>query len=253
MTNYKLGFINGNTLKIIAAVTMLIDHIGYILLPKYRFLRIIGRLAMPIFAFMIAEGCKYTKNKKRYLFTIAALAFIYQVVYYLYDGTTKMCILVTFSLSIVMIYALQYFYKMFFAKDASLLKKAFAALVFLASVAGTYVFNRVFRVDYGFYGCLLPVFAAAVNIPDTAPKFFKRFNCIPVSVFALGVGLFLMCYKLGGMSSLQIYSMLSIPLLFLYSGKRGKYKMKYFFYIFYPAHLFVLELIYVIAKYVLVK
>lgn len=250
MTNYKLGFINGNTLKIIAAITMLIDHIGAILLPQYRFLRIIGRLAMPIFAFMIAEGCKYTKNKKRYLFTIAALAFVYQVVYYLYDGTTKMCILVTFSLSIIMIYALQYFYKMFFAKDASFLKKAFAALVFLASVAGTYIFVNRFKVDYSLYGCLLPVFAATVNFPDTAPKFFKRFNCIPATVFMLGVGLFYLCYKLGG---LQIYSMLSIPLLFLYSGKRGKYKMKYFFYIFYPAHLFVLELIYVIAKYVLVK
>ncbi len=248
MTNYKLGFINGNTLKIIAAVTMLIDHIGYILLPQYRFLRIIGRLAMPIFAFMIAEGCKYTKNKKRYLFTIAALAFIYQVVYYLYDGTTKMCILVTFSLSIIMIYALQYFYKMFFAKDASLLKKAFAALVFLATVAGTYIFVNRFNVDYNLYGCLLPVFAATVNIPDTAPKFFKRFNCIPVSVFMLGIGLLYLCYKLGGIGGLQTYSLLSIPILFLYSGKRGKYKMKYFFYIFYPVHLFILELISVLIK-----
>ncbi len=245
MTNYKLGFLNGNALKIIAALTMLIDHTGYILFPEFRFLRIIGRIAMPIFAFMIAEGCKYTKNKVRYLSVVAAVAAIYQISYYFYNGKTKLCILVTFSLSIIMIYALQYFYKAFFDKNAHFTKKALAGLVFLASVAGTYVFTRFFTVDYYIFGCILPVIASLAHFPESAPSWLKRFDCIPVSVILLGLGTFLLSYKLGG---IQMYSMISVLLLFFYSGKRGKFKMKYFFYIFYPAHLLVLELIAVLIK-----
>ena len=48
--------LTGNQLKILAMLTMTIDHIGVILLPQYRFLRIIGRLSMPIYAYMIAAA-----------------------------------------------------------------------------------------------------------------------------------------------------------------------------------------------------
>ena len=58
-------FLTGNALKILAALFMTIDHIGVMLFPRVLVLRIIGRLALPIFAFMIAEGCKYTRNKKK--------------------------------------------------------------------------------------------------------------------------------------------------------------------------------------------
>ena len=59
------GILNGNHLKLIAAFSMLLDHAGILLFPQIRMLRIIGRLAYPIFAFMIAEGCRYTKNKAK--------------------------------------------------------------------------------------------------------------------------------------------------------------------------------------------
>ena len=64
----------GNQLKILALVTMTIDHVGVVLLPQYLVLRIIGRLTYPIFAYMIAEGCFYTHSKRRYLGGIFALA-----------------------------------------------------------------------------------------------------------------------------------------------------------------------------------
>jgi len=44
---------------------MTVDHLGFILFPSLIILRIIGRIAFPIFAYMIAEGCRYTKNEKR--------------------------------------------------------------------------------------------------------------------------------------------------------------------------------------------
>ena len=66
-SNQKMQFgLNGNTLKIIAAITMLIDHTGFLLFPQSVVLRVIGRLAYPIYAFMIAEGCRHTRNKLRY-------------------------------------------------------------------------------------------------------------------------------------------------------------------------------------------
>jgi hypothetical protein len=58
-----IGFLSGSTIKIIACILMAIDHIGYHLFPNLIILRIIGRLSMPLFAFFIAEGCYYTKNK----------------------------------------------------------------------------------------------------------------------------------------------------------------------------------------------
>ena len=53
-----------------------------------------------------------------------------------------------------------------------------------------------------------------------------------------GVGLILLSWDLKG---IQIWSLLALPLLMLYSGRRGKWNMKYFFYIFYPAHLASLQ------------
>ena len=53
-------------LKIIACVTMLIDHIGAVLLPQYFSLRMIGRIAFPIYCFLLVEGAHYTKNPGKY-------------------------------------------------------------------------------------------------------------------------------------------------------------------------------------------
>jgi len=66
----KIRFLSGNMLKIIAALAMLCDHVGLLFFPSQDIFRIIGRLAFPIFAFMIAEGCKYTRNKAKYFFNL---------------------------------------------------------------------------------------------------------------------------------------------------------------------------------------
>ena len=102
----KTTGLTGNQLKLIAMAAMTIDHIGVQLFPNVLLLRIIGRLALPIFAYMIAQGCRYTKNKARYLLTIAAVAALCQIVYFVAMDSLYQCILVTFSLSIVLIYVL---------------------------------------------------------------------------------------------------------------------------------------------------
>lgn len=59
------GGLDATALKLIGVVTMTIDHIGYILFPNLAVLRIIGRLAYPIFAYLIAEGCTYSRHKAK--------------------------------------------------------------------------------------------------------------------------------------------------------------------------------------------
>ena len=213
--------LTGNTLKILAALFMTIDHIGVILFPRVLALRIIGRLALPIFAFMIAEGCKYTRNKKKYFGMVFGLGAICQIVYYLFDGSLYFSILITFSLSILMIYALQFW------KEK---KTVLSGLVFAASVLPVYLLNRWLTIDYGFWGCMLPVFAALPHGTE--------YDSDAANTTTLGIGLVLL-----GISTdlIQCLALLALPLLYAYNGKRGRLNLKYFFYIFYPAHLVILE------------
>ncbi len=241
MADENKGFplLSGNALKIIAAVSMAIDHIGYLIFPEIRILRIIGRLAFPIFAFMIAQGCRYTKNKVRYLATIAAFAAVCQAVYYIADKSLYMCILVTFSLSIIMIYALQYFKKTVLSPESKGTQRLFSAFVFVLSVTTVYLLNRVFTIDYGFWGCMVPVFAGLLQpVGAKASEYEKKLSHNWVHVLTLSGGLILLAAERGGV---QPFSLLAVPLLLLYSGKRGRLNMKYFFYIFYPLHLVVIQ------------
>ena len=66
----KIKCLTNNQLKIIACISMLFDHLGFMVFPKLIIFRILGRLAFPIFAFMIAEGCYYTRNKLKHFLTI---------------------------------------------------------------------------------------------------------------------------------------------------------------------------------------
>lgn len=241
MFTKKSGFLSGNALKIIAAITMFIDHVGYMLFPQIIILRIIGRLSFPIFAFMIAEGCRYTKNKLRYFLTVFSVAFAVQLTYYLYNGDLSMGILVTFSLSIPVIYLLQLFKKTLFDGSPVLLKFS-AGAVLAVAIVGVYVLTMFVSLDYGFFGCMMPVAASLLRVPKDAPEnvVFKIIDSDVASVGVMAVLLAVYSFRSGWV---QPYSLFAIPLLLLYSGERGKFKMKYFFYVFYVAHFLVIELI----------
>ena len=65
---------NSFILKMIAIVTMFIDHIGYAILGKFSFFNYIGRIAFPIFALQISEGYSHTRNLKKYFLRLFILA-----------------------------------------------------------------------------------------------------------------------------------------------------------------------------------
>jgi hypothetical protein len=73
----------------------------------------------------------------------------------------------------------------------------------------------------------------------------NKWDRISVHVSMLGIGLLLLCMDSG---STQLWCVMALPLLYLYSGKRGKWNLKYFFYIFYPAHLVLLQGIYMLFQ-----
>lgn len=217
MTKTAWG-LSGNQLKLIALITMTIDHVGAYLLPQFTILRIIGRLSMPIYAFLIAEGCRHTKNKLKYLGLMVGFAVVCQLVDFFVRGSLQQCILVTFSLSMLLIFALQFVEKK---------KDLLSCLVFFTLLAGVYYVSEKlpgripgFSIDYGFKGILLPVF---ISLGTNKQQ----------KVLGAAVG---MCFLALGKTS-QWYSLLALPLLMLYSGQRGKGNYKYLFYIYYPLHL----------------
>lgn len=239
----KLRIFNSNTLKLLAAIFMLVDHFGLIFFPKVMWLRMIGRLSMPIFAFAIAEGCRYTKNKYKHFALLFGLGAACQFVYYVFDPENLYFgILITFSFSTLIIYAMQFAKQCTFEKETKWwLKIASWALVF-GLIAGVYVFCRFFTVDYGFYGCMLPVFASILDfhrIP--APDRLKKVDILPLRILCMAIPMGPMLFAGAFGVSVTWYSFLALPLLLLYNGEKGKWNMKYFFYIFYPLHLGLLQ------------
>jgi len=238
--------LSGNQIKTIACVTMLIDHIGFLLFPKLVFLRYIGRISMPLFAFLIAEGCRYTRSKSRYFASVFSLAVLCQLVYLaedLLDGTLDrvyLNILFTFSLSILICFA----YLRWNEAASSLsghgtwgyLFLLFGALT-LAIVCCTQLddlFGIPVVVDYGIAGVFLPVFAIIFADKERQLPLYT----VGVAVFAL-----LLCEDI----SYIWFSLLTIPLIACYSGLRGKKQLKLCFYLFYPVHFAILYLIKMIA------
>ena len=254
----KLRIFNSNTIKLLAAFFMLIDHIGVIFYPyELGLLRILGRISMPLFAFAIAEGCRYTKNKWKHFFLLFGLGSICQLVYFIFDPTTiYFGILITFSFSTLMIYALQFAKKCTFEEKPDPLRITCAWLLFILLVAGTYFFCEKFTVDYKFYGCILPVFASLFDfhrIP--APAILKKMDVLPMRVLCMAIPMALivlfpnipvLSLQNPIMQPIVVYSLLAIPILLLYNGEKGKMNMKYFFYIFYPLHLGLLEGLYML-------
>ncbi len=223
----KLSLTN-NQLKILAVLSMLSDHIGKELLPQFEILQIFGRLAFPIFSFMIAEGCYHTRDKKKYLLKIAGLAAGCQLVYFIVERSLYQNVLVTFSLSILTIFATDYFIKKKSIVSGVLLASDIAGILLLCFVLPQYLHG--FHIDYGFFGLLIPV------VVYFAPK--KQYKLL--SAFLMLIPL---CADLGG---IQWYSLFSVVFIALYNGKRGKLNLKYLFYIFYPLHLALIYLIKII-------
>lgn len=231
---FKKITLSGNALKFIAAFCMAVDHVGAFFFPREDIFRIVGRIAFPLFAYMLAEGCEYTRNKLKHFILMFSFAAVCQIGYTVFTGDTYMSILVTFSVAVLLIYALQFFKNTLFS-DKPLILKILTGILFAAAVISAYFLNEFIDMDYGFAGCILPLLPSIFRKPKGADgKAWQILDnkYVHISMFAVGISAFAAVSM-----TRQWFALCAIPLLLLYSGKRGKLKTKYFFYVFYPAHL----------------
>ena len=218
---------------------MLIDHIGYLLLPEVAVLRYIGRLAMPIFAFFIGEGCLYTKDRRKYFLRLFSLGMLCQAVYvsaYLITGSGDpfyLNILLTFSASVVLCSA---FLNCFDAekktkngKEKYILVLVLTLTIIICALGEKGIIPIFF--DYGLGGIILPLFAATTK--DKRKKLLT---------FSAGLVLCVLSFDYSD-PLWSVFALCSLVPLFFYNGKAGAKNLKLGFYIFYPAHLAVLYLI----------
>ncbi len=225
----------GNKLKILACIAMLIDHIGYILFPQHLLFRYVGRLAMPLFAFLIGEGCIHTRKKVRYflqLFLLGVFCQMAQVGEQLIQGKFRVLflnILLTFSLAVILCCALLRLKEKRTVGNFLLIGATLGGAAYICFGLRALLPFR-FEVDYSIFGILLP--ATVVLCETTRQK-----------AVAFSIGLLVYCIFTFKTMSFVWFVLLAIPLLFLYNGKRGTPKLKYAFYIFYPVHIAALYLI----------
>lgn len=198
-------------LKCIAIVSMALDHTGAVLYPSQIWLRCLGRIAFPIFCFLIVEGFFHTHDVRRYMGRLGVFALISEIPYDLaFRGVpleyAHQNVFFTLLIGIGMMVLLE--------RNREWPVKA--VILLLAMWLAVLI-----RSDYNFRGVLL-IFV-----------FYIFHESRWLAVTAGGFWNFL--YQ----GVIQKYSVLSVLPLALYNGERGR-KMKYFFYIFYPAHLLLL-------------
>lgn len=236
-------------LKIIALITMLCDHAGKMLFPQYRIMRVIGRIAFPIYAYCIAAGCVYTHDPFKYLKRIVLLALISQPIYAVAMGHTvsgmyavsfaehpveavlnfyikswnKPSILITLSMGLLLIWAI---------RERQLI---FAVGIFIAC----WLIQN--KLDYGIKGIILMLLFYAF-----CTKVWLSLPC--VLAFMLWWGLKGSEYSLFGIKfGIQTFAVCALPFIYIRTDTRIKLP-KWLSYGFYPMHL---VLIYILDNFVM--
>ncbi len=240
---HPLPLLSGNILKIIAILTMTFDHYSAIFHPGVSWMRIPGRIAFPIFAFLVAEGFRHTKNRPRYLLVMGAFAAVSHMALLWVSGGAWTSILATFCASIGLCFLLEFAKKCALDPSCQWWLRLLAPLPFLLAVLVIYFDTKLLRIfDYGFYGVMLAPFACLFHTPRgvETPKWWQMVDILPVHLLTFAIPLFLMNAHFGGV---QTWASLSLAVLLFYSGKRGKFRFKYLFYIYYPSHILLLHIL----------
>ena len=218
--------LSGSALKIIAVLSMVADHCAYFLLeldtPLYSVMRCFGRIAFPVFAFLIAEGFANTRSRTRYFLTLLGFAIISEIPWFLLngiDGTHN--VMFTLFLGVA---TLAVFDRL--CEHGPLCCFSILILCFLAWWSG---------VDYDWRGILMIAMFYMLRHQTIIPWLSHHHICFPSQAIIQLLFTFplMMHYGITG-------AILASIVIFLYDGTRGNIKgtvAKYSFYAFYPLHL----------------
>ncbi len=227
----KFKLLSGSALKLIAIITMTIDHTAILLAREFDFmthtlfslfgremsayfiLRKIGRLAFPLFCFLIIEGFLHTKNRKQYGINLACFAVISEIPYDLF-----------FKNKLFYFSSQNIFFTLFLG---------FLVLVIFESQKPDHI-KFIFAFAAAFSAHLLHSSYGIAGVLFIAFLYILRNNKYLQTLLALP-------FLSGGFAAWSAF----IPIN-MYNGKRGFIQskiLKYAFYIFYPLHLIILDLL----------
>lgn len=216
-------YLNSNSLKIIAIISMLIDHIGHAFFPHMLWLRMTGRIAFPIFAYFIAVGYEKTSDKKKYFLRLLLFAVISQYPFSLFAGVglfKELNIFFTLSAGLAAIWCMDN-------------KNEAIRIIVPLSLA---VLCEILNCDYGIYGVALIIIFHK----------FKDIKPLTTAVIALNAAFFLLAVSSGNSwqkSLVQSFSITALVPIFIYNGEKGIGSLKWLFYVFYPLHLAIIFVI----------
>ena len=219
---------SGLALKIVALSTMIIDHYGAIFQNDIIIFRIIGRLAFPIYCFLLVEGYYHTSNVKKYAARLLVFAFIseipFDLAFFGEVGFRHQNIFFTLFIGLAALYFIDKKEFEFWGKDVKFNNKAL--IIFAASLLATFL-----RTDYQFIGIIyISIFYLMKNQPKQ-----KKFPLIALIMFAVNMA--------SGM--IQQFSLLALAPVYFYNNKQGRKNkiQQKSFYLAYPLHLLVFYLI----------
>ena len=251
-----------NTLKIIAVISMMVDHVAfyfYFVIPDglMSVMRAIGRLAMPLFVYILVQGFFKTKNFKKYIMRIAICAVVTQVListlayvnitfYTGYNITVYKFgnILFSFVLTLLL---LKIIHEPVILKRYTIEQNIIVKVVLSIVILSVYVFGSI---DYGI---AVPIFATLLYAAERfkITVLMAKGSCgVGIKGFALNVvdhttiekvykGLVALCFVLVIMfCDVSAWSLLALPLVLIYNGEKRSQsrKMQMFYYIFFPLH-----------------
>lgn len=247
-------------LKLTAYSAMLIDHIGaFLIWPVanaasgtagtilsivYYTMRGIGRIAFPIFTFMLAEGLRRTHNLRRYMLRIGVLALISEIPFDLANNMTPFdwsyqSVCVTLLCGLIAISAIK-------AADENISGKGAAAVVSVTAVALCFTAAELLACDYGGLGILLPVFFYVYRGPINKKIWIMMAIIVGyefASTFWLSdIGPFdnLISRLAYGIGSLELAAVFALIPLSFYSGEKGRLLPRAAYYLFYPVHFMII-------------
>lgn len=216
-------------IKLIAALTMLIDHIGFLFFPEDFLYRVIGRLAMPLFAYCVARGYFYSRKHgtfHKYLLNMFVLAVISQIPFSMVSsGKLNICFTWLLSLLLLAVAETQHDSPLKYYIRTSLL---YGLVIFLVGLG-------VFPVEYGIYGIITPLlfYFLITRGKENTTNYFL--------VLVSGWAIYMLAQRGSAAAIMHIFSVMSAFLLSICKRYDRKVKLpKWAYYTFYPVHLMIL-------------
>ena len=212
-------------IELVAVVSMIIDHVGFVFFPEMIIFQIIGRLSFPLYAYLIALGYSRTKNSIIYFFRVLVLAIVSQWFFNYLISPIKLNVCFTLSFSIISLIVFE------LNKINKALKMfLYILILFLSLLLGC---------EYGSYGILL-VLLFHLYIKNQHDKTYKIYAITSIILLII-VSMFVFSFSI-----IHLYSILSLPIILLTPKNIQKIKVnsiKHINYLVYPLHLLIMFLI----------